>query len=304
MEFDRTFIKIRQRNIFEIADISLKVFKRYFKGLVSVGAICILPFALLNFVIFYPLLDTEFDDHSIAHWWLMTCLIVIQAPLATAAISQLLGTGLFKGEIKIWEALTHTSKYASRLIWIYLTRRTLAWTLVVWWLVWFEVMPAHVVALITTIVVGIELLVRSTRPYTNEIFLLEHAPMRTLPGDTRVNYKARNRDLHGPASGMLFGRGMVIGFVAIVICLSFYFLLIYKAVFDNQWQPDRWFLILLYPLALWMGAIYMAVVRFLAYIDLRTRQEGWDIELRIRAEANRLASKMSLGEKDQVGGIF
>ena len=48
-----------------------------------------------------------------------------------------------------------------------------------------------------------------------------------------------------------------------------------------------------FPAALWLIAGYMAVVRFLNYLDLRIRHEGWEVELRLRAEAVRLASKLS-----------
>jgi hypothetical protein len=35
----------------------------------------------------------------------------------------------------------------------------------------------------------------------------------------------------------------------------------------------------------------MAVFRFLNYLDSRIRLEGWEIELRLRAEAERLTAK-------------
>ena len=305
MEFDRTFIKIRQRNIFEISDIALKVFKKFFLGVFAVGSICIVPFAILNFAVFYPLLDTEFEDRSVIHWWLMTCVVVIQAPIATAAVSQLLGTALFEGDIRIWNSLRHTAKHAFRLIWIYLTRRALGWTFVLGWLIWSDTgLENSLAVLATLLVLCIELLVRSTRPYPNEIILLEQAPFRTQSGDPRINYKTRSNNLHKPAGSMLFGRGLAISMVSIMICFAFYMLFLNKAIFDNQWQSNRWFLIVLYPAALWFAAIYMAIVRFLAYIDLRTRQEGWDIELRIKAEANRLSAKMALGEKEHAGGLL
>ena len=37
---------------------------------------------------------------------------------------------------------------------------------------------------------------------------------------------------------------------------------------------------------------FMAVVRFLSYLDLRIRHEGWEVELLMRAEAQRLAVQL------------
>ena len=43
----------------------------------------------------------------------------------------------------------------------------------------------------------------------------------------------------------------------------------------------------LYPVAIWLVVAYFAVVRFLAYLDLRIRSEGWEVELLMRAELDR-----------------
>jgi hypothetical protein len=51
---------------------------------------------------------------------------------------------------------------------------------------------------------------------------------------------------------------------------------------------DSWTVQLLVPIAFWMTAGFSIVVRFLSYLDLRIRQEGWEVELLMRAEAARL----------------
>ncbi len=47
-----------------------------------------------------------------------------------------------------------------------------------------------------------------------------------------------------------------------------------------------------WALAMWIVATFTAVVRFLGYLDLRIRFEGWEVELRMRAEGSRLAESM------------
>ena len=42
------------------------------------------------------------------------------------------------------------------------------------------------------------------------------------------------------------------------------------------------------PAAMWTVAAFFAVVRYLSYLDLRIRREGWEVELQVRAEAERL----------------
>jgi hypothetical protein len=41
-------------------------------------------------------------------------------------------------------------------------------------------------------------------------------------------------------------------------------------------------------LAFWIVAVYFAVVRFLSYLDGRIRNEGWEVELLLRAQRGRL----------------
>ena len=49
------------------------------------------------------------------------------------------------------------------------------------------------------------------------------------------------------------------------------------------------------PLSIWIGVAIAATIRFLAYLDARIRQEGWEVELMIRAEASRLHERRMLG---------
>jgi hypothetical protein len=48
------------------------------------------------------------------------------------------------------------------------------------------------------------------------------------------------------------------------------------------------------PFALWIVASFFSVVRFLSYLDRRIRNEGWEVELVLRAEAERLTRQYHL----------
>ena len=60
----------------------------------------------------------------------------------------------------------------------------------------------------------------------------------------------------------------------------------------NDWQPGPAMIRFMYPATLWIVAGYLSVVRFLSYLDLRIRHEGWEVELRLRAEASRQLPKL------------
>jgi hypothetical protein len=53
----------------------------------------------------------------------------------------------------------------------------------------------------------------------------------------------------------------------------------------NVMEIDRTAITVILPIALWTTGWFLTVVRFLGYLDLRIRREGWEVELRMRAEA-------------------
>ena len=66
-----------------------------------------------------------------------------------------------------------------------------------------------------------------------------------------------------------------------------------SGVLFNDWQLGPLMVKVGLPFAAWMVAIYFTVVRYLCYLDLRIRHEGWEVDLRLRAEAVRLSSKFA-----------
>ena len=68
-----------------------------------------------------------------------------------------------------------------------------------------------------------------------------------------------------------------------------------SGVVFQQWFPGPLLIQIGVPLAMWFVAAYLTVVRFLNYLDLRIRDEGWEVELRMRAEAVRLEQQGTPG---------
>jgi hypothetical protein len=55
----------------------------------------------------------------------------------------------------------------------------------------------------------------------------------------------------------------------------------------GAWSWGWWMDWFLYPLALWIVAFWGTIVRFLIYMNMRIRGEGWELELKLKAEARR-----------------
>jgi hypothetical protein len=100
----------------------------------------------------------------------------------------------------------------------------------------------------------------------------------------------RSAALHGSSSGELFSRWLGSVAVAILMCLSVTFTFWFvQGMLLFDWRWGTMMLNGFIPAAMWMVAAYFSVVRFLSYLDLRIRREGWEVELTIRAAAARLA---------------
>jgi len=123
-------------------------------------------------------------------------------------------------------------------------------------------------------------------PYLNEIILLER---NFLSGSLR-----RIHNLHYPSLGLLFGRllgAMLLGIMVLVPCIWFSLISLRNMFVDRwDWASLGYTLGLVFelPLAIWMTVGLFTVVRFLSYLDLRIRREGWEVELQLRAEAAHL----------------
>ena len=134
---------------------------------------------------------------------------------------------------------------------------------------------------------------RAFRPFINEILLLERNPLRAKTSQA-ITAGKRSKYLHDPSAGDLVVRWIGASLVASLLAFAaVQTLIVLSGMLFGYWEWG-WFMLLVgFPLGLWLSASFMGVVRFLNYLDLRIRHEGWEVELRLRAEAVRLASKLT-----------
>jgi hypothetical protein len=147
---------------------------------------------------------------------------------------------------------------------------------------------------------------RAFRPYINEIVLLERNPLRSSNPST-ITINRRSSHLHGPYSGDLLVRWLGCAGIALLLAvLAWMTVVVIQGVLISDWPWNvsmvppvevtsnlDWFkLQVAYPLCIWSVVAFMSVVRFLSYLDLRIRHEGWEVELLMRAEAMRLVARM------------
>ena len=101
MELDKTAIAITQRNLDELLDLGLSVLRRYGLQLIKPALVGVLPFAILNTLLLWSrstlggaIPDPQGWPHILL-LWLMGILVYVEAPLAMAGVTIVLGNTMF-----------------------------------------------------------------------------------------------------------------------------------------------------------------------------------------------------------------
>jgi len=288
MQLDSTRIAIRERGFAEILDLSLRIVIAYFRPLVWRMSLTVVPLMILNdWLVGWAAGDSQSGGESMRYLGTMALLVFFEAPLMSVPMTVFLGKALFLDEAGWRDTWRIVSKTWFSLVWCQLAMRGLV---LVWWII-FQTGEVGMGVTATTLVVLLSLYaftLRAARPFINEIILLELNPLRSRgPGTLTVG--KRSSSMHGPVTGKLMAEWSwtVILAVLLVLSLSGSVWFVRSTLLFN-WNLDWTMVRLVIPLAMWIVASYMAVVRFMSYLDLRIRREGWEVELLVRAAATQL----------------
>jgi hypothetical protein len=277
LQFDNTRIAIRERSFLDLLDLALLVIRRHAGPLLAALAAGAAPMVLLNTVLLGgfvevitgdSLSDTGDETAAAAFGYAMTVamLVVWEMPLATSLVTLYLGAAMFDERPRARQIVRDFGRSLPQLVLFQVLLRGLLVPLVVTWFIPFAIWP-----------------------YLNEVILLDRNPLRRRAAGGLTTW-SRSSNLHSANSGELFGRWLMSALVGTcwlaAIWLSMWFI---RSRLLNQPEFDWLMLTVGLQLAIWLVVGYFTVVRYLGYLDLRIKSEGWEIELRMRAEATKLA---------------
>jgi hypothetical protein len=130
-------------------------------------------------------------------------------------------------------------------------------------------------------------------PYLNEIILLERNPYSSR-SPHQLSTRQRSRALHGSTGGELFGRAVIGTLSAVVLIVVVWLSLWYlRGMLTQDWEFSPVMFTVYFQASVWLVAMFFTVARFLSYLDLRIRREGWEVELLMRAERARMARQLA-----------
>lgn len=273
MNLDHLTLAVRERTLGELCDLALLLVRRHVRDLTILAVIGAAPWVVLNMLIMQALPDQEW----LALAWLVV-LLLFQAPLATAPITAYLGEAMFAHQVPRRHALATCRAVAGPLV-LMATLRAL--------------LIAVPVLLFTAVGDGLPgllllFLLMFFPMHWGEVMLLERQPLRSAWKRANQLMAAWRSEAvtHLMVGGLLIIGGVVMLTLAVSEIAN---LLVWNLIEYDEWwswfRPQESLLPLVLP---WPFIAYLAVVRFLAYIDLRTRREGWEVELDLRRAGRRV----------------
>lgn len=308
MQLDRTRIAIRERGLLETIDLALFVLREFAGPVLACSLLAIVPLALLNYALVGWMVPAEYEGEWVGfrYVWSMTLLIFLEAPLASVFVVAFLGPAVFMEQRTIRQVAQDVLRQLVPLVLCQGMLRGLfaAWAILL--LTSRDEANGFLEGFVMVLIVLWSAAMRAFRPYINEIILLEQNPLLSRRGAGAITIARRSGHLHAPYSGDLFVRWLGSAAVAVLLAglvlftavvamgylLSDWPILFSFGEDDGGIAPNfDWFkLQVVYPGCLWLVVAFFSVVRFLSYLDLRIRHEGWEVELLMRAEAQRLAT--------------
>jgi len=287
MQLDRTRITIRERTTFELFDLALQVVRTFFVPLAGWLLLGAIPFAALNLWLLGDNVDLqELTEFKASYTWWTLWLIVLEMPLATAPATLYLGRVLFLEQPTKSQIIRDTFRSLPQILLLQ------GWLLLVFLLILSTDDAALMTTLLLLIILPFGFVRAGFRPYLNEIILLERNPLRASK-TSQISTRRRSKALHSWSRGELFERFLASIAVGLLLATQLS-LVIWGAKTWLTGSPDLspFAYMLITQVALWIVVGFFTVVRFLCYLDLRIRREGWEVDLRMRAEATRLSQEL------------
>jgi hypothetical protein len=293
VQLDKTTIAVRERSWLDTLDLSLHVLRAYAWPLLVTAAVGIVPLLIVNHLLVgWMIAETDnWAGIPFRYAWHMSLQVFLQAQLASVVATSYLGQAVFEERPSFRKTLWDVARLLPRIAWCQLLLRGVgpAWLLLLTLERHSDIDPS-VEFVFLPLLALYAVALRSARPFINEIALLEGNPMAARHRSV-MTLGRRSTMLHGANVVELLMRGASSALIGFLLVLAVYGVGVFvSGVFFGSWRQGPILVGYGLPLAEWLVVGYFTVFRFLSYLDLRIRQEGWELVLRLRAEAKRLTA--------------
>ncbi|MBL9123878.1 MAG: hypothetical protein JNG90_09625 [Planctomycetaceae bacterium] len=281
MQLDQTRIAIRERSFGDLLDLALRVLRTHAPALCVTWMLGAVPAAALNIWLLgdsvtYQLESGLTEDQVVealfGSGFQLALLLIMEVPWVAMLTTLYLGQAMFVERPSPRQLAADAVRSLPQMFLFQLVIRALLLPWIITWLVLY-----------------------GSWPFLNEIILLERNPVRKSSRHPALTSTFnRNQVLHSRSTGELFGR-WIFSLVLGGALMGSIWLTLWRG-WAILWDTNTtdWTTFVVFPqIAIWTVLGYFTIVRFLSYLDLRIRNEGWEIELKMRAEAARLARQVA-----------
>ncbi|RMF96840.1 MAG: hypothetical protein D6741_10680 [Planctomycetota bacterium] len=272
LDLTDTSITIRRRTPYEVADLAFRLWGT--DGLRMVGALLVgvLPFFAINSVVVQLLLEygyePYFHDLDFGGWFLGVLVLIIlceyEGPLAASFLTAYLGETFFERKASRGHVIRRTLNMIPQMVFWFLLPNPL----------------------------------RISGKCLPEIILLEQAPLfkkgNVFSSRQRCSLFQRY-ELH---DGLTQSLTTLVTAVPLFLGLGWSFVLGIVFLFPASLTENGWTYVVAWHIAAWLTIGYTTTLRFLHYINARIRFEGWELELAVKTEAERLARRFGFAGDD------
>ncbi len=266
MRIDQTRVAIRERTWLDNLDLALHFIRMNFRACLGAAVAGAAPFILINVVLVAAALgDTLSEGFEFDMFFLSTLLVLLEVPLATAPLTLLLGQVMFVEQPSPGKIMRDLLSSLPQLLLYQVVLRILpVVTLPLGYAIW---------------------------PYLNEIILLERNPLVSRPG--QLSTRKRSSLLHAGGSGDYVIRAIGASIISLLLAGAIWTASVMLLNMLFGLQLGRLGQIVLFQCTIWTVVMYFTVARFLTYLDQRIRNEGWEVELALRAQRQRLLRQIA-----------
>lgn len=287
MDLANTDVEIRERSLPQRVDLTLRFIATRAIGVSAYAALGVIPAMIANILLLCALDPFDaWDNLGWAWTWaLIAYLTAVESPVVTAPLVVFLGASLFRQPMSWDAAVREVWRNSGRLLFVHGVVRThLFWCGLT--LLAYAVHSDGLLGFSLFFGVLSLLFFWCFRPYVDQIIFLERLPLFFKSAHPMTIGK-RSSMLHGSDVGRVMWESCVNCLLVGVVFAGTYGLLLwgyYWLTFNTVTQD--WFGWTLFALALASTMVVATVLRFFGYLDSRIRSEGWELELRVRREAD------------------
>lgn len=293
MQLSNTRVAIREREFLELLDLSLQVIRAYALPWLVITVLTAVPLAFLNAFLLnaweplgpanpaYSQYARYGNESHLTTFYVikMMALVLFEAPLAAAPLTLYIGNAVFQERPTVRKIVRDLLGSLPQLFLFQVLIRGLiflpvlvgdaAWLVLLLWFLPF-----------------------TWWPYLNEVILLERNPLFMRRG--RITTWQRSQSLHAHDRWSNLGRWFMSSFLAVGMAAALTLTVWYFwTLFSHHRDLNKTLYVYCLPVGVWLVASFFAVARYLCYLDMRIRREGWEVELQLRAEAEHLARQIA-----------